>query len=220
MAGVVTMQDGDEAVPRWEWRTFATSLKVIEDKMTSIGEAVPRTSSEVYFLRLGGPQNVKVRDEILDIKRLREVGANGLELWEPVFKAAFPLSRSEVATVFTEWQLPLPRLGRESYTMDQFVSELVASQRAIRVAHVAKSRRSSAFAGCIAEFVRLSVDLLRLESFSIEHEQPVCILAALCQLGLEAVANTNYPLALKRALGFVDSDHNPEQTGAAHVERD
>ena len=181
MAGVVTMQDGDEAVPRWEWRTFATSLKVIEDKMAAIGEAVPRTSSEVYFLRLGGPQNVKVRDEILDIKRLREVGANGLDCGSRCSRRHFRKPQRSCHS-FYGMAAAASEAWQRSYTMDQFVSELVASQRAIRVAHVAKSRRSSAFASCIAEFVRLSVDSLRLESFSIEHEQPVCILAALRQL--------------------------------------
>ena len=41
-----------------------------------------------------------------------------------------------------------------------------------------------------------------LESFSLEHEDPTRILAALCMLGLDGHANTNYSLGLSRALGL------------------
>ena len=82
-----------EAKPRWEWRTFDTSLNAIEGRIAGALEHVaPHTSAEIYLLRLGGPQNAKIRDGILDVKRLQQVDVNGLELWEPVLKAKFPLS--------------------------------------------------------------------------------------------------------------------------------
>ena len=110
-----------EAKPRWEWRTFDASLNAIEGRIAGALEHVaPHTSAEIYLLRLGGPQNAKIRDGILDVKRLQQVDVNGLELWEPVLKAKFPLSQNDVATAFLEWQLSLPDLGRKTYTIDQF----------------------------------------------------------------------------------------------------
>jgi hypothetical protein len=111
-----------------------------------------------------------------------------------VLKAKFPLSQNE-------WQLSLPGLGRKTYTIDQFTNQLIAAQPHLRVAPVTKSGRRFSFAGCIAEFVRLSVDLLYLESFSLEHEQTGPILEALSDLGLVTVSNTNYPL-VPRHRGF------------------
>jgi len=165
--------EGDaKIVPRWEWRTFDASLNAIEGRIAAALEHVAQhTSAEIYLLRLGGPQNAKIRDGILDVKRLQQVDVNGLELWEPVLKAKFPLSQNDVATAFLEWQLSLPELGRKTYTIDQFTNELIAAQPHLRVTSVTKSRRRFTFAGCIAEFVRLSVDSLYLESFSLEHEQ-------------------------------------------------
>ena len=71
-----------EAKPRWEWRIFDTSLNAIEGRIAGALEHVtPHTSAEIYLLRLGGPQNAKIRDGILDVKRLQQVDVNGLELW-------------------------------------------------------------------------------------------------------------------------------------------
>ena len=52
------------------------------------------------------------------IKRLQQVDDDGLELWEPVFKAKFPLGRSDIAVAFSEWHLPLPALSWNSYTIE------------------------------------------------------------------------------------------------------
>jgi hypothetical protein len=205
-------------VPRWEWRTFDASLNTIEVRLaTALEQVTPHTSAEIYLLRLGGPQNAKIRDGILDVKRLHRVDASGLELWEPVLKAKFPLSQNDVATAFVEWQLLLPRLGRKTYTIGQFTNDLIAAQPHLRVAPVTKSRRCFSFAGCIAEFARLSVDSLYLESFSLEHEQTLPILKALSDLDLLTVSNTNYPLALKRALGLEGDIRNPNHQGAARA---
>ena len=205
-------------VPRWEWRTFDASLNAIEGRIAAALEHVaPHTSAEIYLLRLGGPQNAKIRDGILDVKRLHQVDVNGLELWEPVLKAKFPLSQNDVGAAFVEWQLSLPELGRKIYTIDQFTNQLIAAQPHLRVAPVTKLRRRFSFAGCIAEFVRLSVDSLYLESFSLEHEQTGPIVEALNDLGLVNVSNINYPLALKRAFGLEGDTQNSNRQGAARA---
>jgi hypothetical protein len=210
MLEVMTREAAGVIVPRWEWRTFAPSLGSIEQKLPPISDVTPRDSSEIYFLRLGGPQTAKIRDDIFDVKRLRDVDADGLELWEPVFKAKFPLSRGDIAAAFALWQLPPPKLRRESYPSEAFIGELIAAEPALRVAHVAKSRRGFIFAGCLAEFVRLTVETVPLHSFSLEHEQSAHVLQALRTLCLEASANTSYPVELKRALGL--ADRQPAQT--------
>ena len=50
-------------------------------------------SDEVYFLAAGG-ENVKVRDDVLDIKVLREIDGVGLHRWEPDPEGDVPPVRS------------------------------------------------------------------------------------------------------------------------------
>ena len=189
-------------VPRWEWRCFAASLATIAQAAAIPSSAAPRESDEIYLLDPRGTQNAKIRDEVLDIKQLRQTDVDGLELWEPVFKARFPLSRSDLASASAIWALPLEGLARETYTIQQFIAEVITLRSDIKVARVHKSRRGFIFGGCIAELAQLAVESTTLESFSLEHEDPKRILAALRELGLDGHANTNYPLGLKRALGL------------------
>jgi len=192
----------NKIIPRWEWRCFAPSLTTIAQAVAVPSDAASRESDEIYVIDPRGTENVKVRDGILDIKQLRQIDANGLELWEPVFKASFPLSRSDLAAASAAWPLPLQTLPRETYTIEQFIEGAISLRTDLRVVRVHKSRRTFTFAGCIAELVRLAVESRTLESFSLEHEDPTRILAALLTLGLDGHANTNYSLGLSRALGL------------------
>jgi hypothetical protein len=189
----------NQIIPRWEWRCFAPSLATIAEAAAIPSEATSRESDEIYLLDPRGTQNAKIRDGILDIKRLRRTDADGLELWEPVFKARFPLSRSDLAAAAAAWALPLETLPRETYGIEQFIEAVVSLRADLRVARVRKSRRAFTFAGCIAELVRLTVDGRALESFSLEHEDATRVLAALRALGLDGRANTNYSRGLERA---------------------
>ncbi len=196
-------------VPRWEWRCFAPSLTVLERAVRVPAAAAPRESDETYILDLTGriSANVKIRDGVLDVKRLLQTDFDGLELWEPVLKAPFPLSQETIAAVFKPWMPPPAASSRESYTFDQLVDDIIAPRPALRVVTVHKSRGGFIFAGCIAEFAYIKVDSVTIQSFSLEHEDPKRLLAALQMLGLDARANTNYILGLKRALGLKETCH-------------
>jgi exopolyphosphatase/guanosine-5'-triphosphate,3'-diphosphate pyrophosphatase len=112
-------------VPRWEWRTFGTRFGVAETRFAKSTPSAVQESDELYFLG-GAGANVKVRDDLMDIKVLREVDQNGLERWEPVMKAAFPLPAADAEKVFASLGLRAPRFARDAYTVDQFTRDLVA----------------------------------------------------------------------------------------------
>ena len=59
----------------------------------------PALESDERYLLAGVDRNVKIRDDLLDVKVLREVDAKGLERWEPVMKADFPLAAPDVPNV-------------------------------------------------------------------------------------------------------------------------
>jgi exopolyphosphatase / guanosine-5'-triphosphate,3'-diphosphate pyrophosphatase len=189
--------------PRWEWRCFAPALAALAEAAAVPADAAPRDSDETYILDLTGrsAENVKIREDVLDVKRLLRTDFGGLELWAPVVKAPFPLAREDVGVVFAPW-LPPAALARASYTFRQLVEAIEAAHASLRIVAVHKSRRGFTFAGCLAELAQIKAGPASVESFSLEHEEPQRLLAALATLGLEPRANTNYVRGLKRALGL------------------
>lgn len=191
------------------------SLATIAQAVAIPSDAVSRESDDIYVLDPSGTENANIREGVLDIKQLRQIDADGLELWEPVFKAHFPLSRSDLAAASAVWPLPLETLPRETYTIEQFIEEVISLRADLHVVRVNKSRRTFEFAGCITELVRLVVESRTLESFSLEHEDPKRILAALLTLAFDSHANTNYSLGLRRALGL-ERAKTAQQKGSRH----
>jgi len=99
--------------PRWEWRTFSTRLADIEAKIGLAVQIAPRQSDEVYLLNSTTPHSAKIRDGVLEVKRLQQVDSSGLELWSPAFKAAFPLSAPVLQSAFTALDSHPLQLGLE-----------------------------------------------------------------------------------------------------------
>jgi exopolyphosphatase/guanosine-5'-triphosphate,3'-diphosphate pyrophosphatase len=184
--------------PRWEWRTFAPNLAELEARIGLAAQLLPRQSEELYLVNAASPHNAKIRGALLDVKRLKITAATGLELWDVALKQGFPLSTTTIASFFAALDLPPPVLRRRSYSLEQFLAEIIGGDGAFRIVKAAKARRQSVFAGCRAELVRLSIGRSVQESFCIEDESPERVEAALGALGLDPAANTNYPKFLKR----------------------
>lgn len=84
--------------PRWEWRSFGRSFGGAEAQLAALTPGGEQESDEFYLLSAAG-ENVKVRADLMDIKVLQQVNADGLEQWTPVMKAGFPLAANDAATV-------------------------------------------------------------------------------------------------------------------------
>ena len=79
--------------------------------------ATRRTSDEIYFLSPVNSENVKVRDGLMDIKKLQTANPDGLEQWKPVLKHGFPLPAAEVTSMFDVLGVAPPKLSRSEYTL-------------------------------------------------------------------------------------------------------
>lgn len=191
------MASGEKIVPRWEWRCFAPSLEGLAQRAGLPPGAPAHESDEVYILALDRAvaDNIKIRGGVLDVKRLRQTNQDGLEQWEPIVKASFPVRRQEIAALF-----PGLAPAKEAYSVAELV-EFAAARPALRAIAVHKSRRGFSFGGCIAELARITGEGLALDSFSLEHEDPGRVATALGALRLDGRANTSYPVGLARALG-------------------
>ena len=84
-------------VPRWEWRTFGERLGAAESRLGSLPAERIQESDDLYLLSRESDASVKVRDGLMDVKRLQSVDDDGLEQWLPVLKASFPLGRDRGA---------------------------------------------------------------------------------------------------------------------------
>src|SRR5689334_1951838 len=76
-----------EIVPRWEWRTFGDSFGPADATFAALTPERVQESDEIYLLSTADGDTVKVRDELMDVKHLEHVDAEGLEQWLPVMKA-------------------------------------------------------------------------------------------------------------------------------------
>jgi len=186
-------------IPRWEWRVFGTGFGAAEDAFAALASGPVVESDELYLVS-AADGNVKVRDDLLDIKLLREVDANGLERWEPVMKQAFPMPAAEVSRVFDALGVLPPPLTRDAYTLGQFLAGLVEPSGAVRAVRVHKRRVRYMLGGCMAEVADLEVDGRSTRSLAVESEDPSAVIAAVRSIGLDSYGNTSYPRGLAAVL--------------------
>lgn len=190
MASRNAQKDGP---PRWEWRSFAASLAELEAKIGGSAQVSPRHSEELYLANAHSPHNAKIRDGLLDVKRIKTIATTGLELWEVALQEGFPLSASTIDSFFAALDLTPAAPRRQSYLIDAFLADVIGADTAFRTFKIAKARRLFSFCGSRTELSRLSIDGVSQETFCIEDERPERIEAALEKLGLDPAANTNYP---------------------------
>ncbi len=189
-------------IPRWEWRTFASSLNDLRRRIDGAAFAAPRESREIYLLCLTSSHNAKIRDDLMDLKWKKQVDGDGLELWDPVLKSGFPFEASFMPRLFGAWGLPLPRLERASYTLPQFLDEIMGRTPGLRAVQTNKRREGFTLDGTKCEFATIVADGVPLESFCIEHEDPKLVLHVIRGLSLDSHQNINYPMGLKKALAL------------------
>jgi exopolyphosphatase / guanosine-5'-triphosphate,3'-diphosphate pyrophosphatase len=189
------MSEAAPIVPRWEWRTFGDSFGSAEAELTRWMSTGESESDERYLLSIDG-ENVKIRDDLLDIKVLREVDHRGFERWEPTHKASFPLDHSTLAAAFAALRQPPPVLSRQSYSHDQFLGELIEPTDAIRIVSVHKRRVRYTHGDCMGELTDFDVDGKRLRTLALESTDPAAVAAQVGSLGLGDRINTSVPRAL------------------------
>jgi exopolyphosphatase / guanosine-5'-triphosphate,3'-diphosphate pyrophosphatase len=195
----------EKILPRWEWRSFGRSFGEAEARLAALTPEGVQDSDEVYLLS-GAGDNVKVRADLMDIKALREVNADGLEQWTPVMKAGFPLPAAEAAKVFESLQLPLPALSRASYTFDAFIEAFAQPGGAIRRVNVHKRRVRYTLGGCTGELSEVVANGKPTRTLAVESTDAEAVIRAVRELGLGGYTNTSYPRGLAALI-----DDEPER---------
>jgi len=189
-------------VPRWEWRTFGESFGAAEDLLAAGKPARVQESDEVYLLSEESDASVKVRDGLMDVKRLEAVDGHGLEQWRPVLKASFPLAAADVSLVLDALGVSGPELARDTYTLGQLVAEVVGPDPALADVAVHKRRVHYEFGGCMAELSEITAALRTTRTIAVETEDPALVSAAVGELQLADRPNVCLARGLKTLLGL------------------
>ena len=191
-----------EIVPRWEWRAFGGDFGPAEDRFAALEADRIQESDEVYLLSRLVDENVKVRDDLLDVKELERVNRDGLEQWTPVLKASFPIPAAELEGVLAKLRADMPALTRKEYTLDQLLDELVRPSGDLLGVRVHKRRQRYTIGGCMTELTSLRTDVGDTRTVAVESEDPELVQATRRELGLDAVPNVSFPRGLKALAGF------------------
>ncbi len=193
---------------RFEFRIWGRQVEWPGARLRDLAPCLEvRESDELYIVAPGHEDhNVKLRHGTLDIKAL--IGRqDGLEHWRPILRMAFPIA----AEVLAEEVLPLigaswPTLGREAYSQERFLKEVIRPQPGLILARVAKRRLMFLIEACRAELAEVRIDGREIESLAVESPNAAAVLRVTARLGLEGLENLCYPRAIERLVGRV-----PEQ---------
>ena len=185
-----------EIIPRWEWRTFGHHFPKADAVFETLEPSAVAESDETYFLSPAATANVKIRDDLIDIKVLREVDANGLERWEPVLKRPFPLAPDDLATV-----LDAIGIARDGGTdggetpLERFLA-IVDGDPQARTVPVHKRRVRYTVNGCMAERSEVEAGGRSSLTIAVESTDRPAVVEAVRSLGLGDYLNTNYAAGL------------------------
>jgi exopolyphosphatase / guanosine-5'-triphosphate,3'-diphosphate pyrophosphatase len=191
-------------VPRWEWRGFGDELRDVESTFGRESSKQVVESDEVYVLSVRGTDSVKVRDELMDVKRLLEVNDDGLEQWVPVMKTGFPVSATDVGSVLLALHADAPSSGlsRAAYTLPEFLDEVVGPHPDLLAVEVHKRRERYTVGGCMAEVSEIRTGRGSTHTVAIESEDANRVIQTVRDVGLASRPNVSLVRGLKTMVGF------------------
>jgi len=195
------MTAGGEA--RFEFRVWGDRLDGVSDWLGALAEAGEvRESAETYVVStVALDANPKVRDDLLDIKRLVDV-RDGFEQWTVHRKVVFPVGARELADDFFPLLGVAPSsLDREAYTMSDLVDELVAPHPDLAAVDLTKRRQMYMVDACSAEVSQVRIRGRTIQTAAIESTDLDALREVRLGLGLETNDNVSYPRAIRALLG-------------------
>ena len=190
--------------PRFEFRTFAQDLGLVERNMRGLSPVEKiRESAETYIMSRGNnSNNTKIRDQLMDIKVFVQE-KEGLEQWNPRMKASFPMDVGSIRDeVFPALGVRPPEFERGVYTLEQYLSEIIGPHSELVAVHVFKRRFAFTINACIAEIADVYINGARVRTANVESVDCLAIHEAIRLINLSEYENINYLMAIKRVIGM------------------
>lgn len=188
---------------RFEFRIWGDDLGAIEQKLATLGGTVESVeSNEIYFVAGASDDcTAKIRSALLDIKVLLKIERR-LEQWSPIMKSGFPIAAPAIDQLFKSLKLAAPRLTKDVYTMDEFLNDVIESNREIAIIKVHKRRNQFKIDNCQAEFSPVTINDIPRQTVAVEAEDPDQVLAMTDLLGIRTEPNAGYVREIKRLLSI------------------
>ena len=190
-------------VPRWEWRAFGDDFAEAERGLRRADPGTGRGERRALPARRGPAPPSRSATTCMDIKVLREVNADGLERWEPVLKAGFPLpaadGRPGCSTPSASSRPRSPGTPTRSTSSSPSWSR---RRGAVRPVKVHKRRVRYTVGGCMAELSDVRGGRTRHADGRgrVRGSRPR-VIAAVRGVGLDGAVNTSYPRGLAALVG-------------------
>src|SRR3954454_8934290 len=158
----------DPAMSRWEWRTLTDGGDDAERRFETSPPGAVAETDETYLLSLDREVSAKIRDGLMDVKVLRQRRDDGLEQWFPIMKAQLPISAAEAATLLDALGAAPPPAGRDTFTLQEVLDDLIAPHPRLHAVAVHKLREHTMIGGCMAERATLRAGGAEQRSIAVE----------------------------------------------------
>jgi exopolyphosphatase/guanosine-5'-triphosphate,3'-diphosphate pyrophosphatase len=199
---------------RWEWRAFQPNLGTGEAAVRALS-SLRHSTHEIYILSDCSHDSAKIRDRRLEVKTLEAVQADGLQCWQPIINASFPLDLTAIDQVMRRLGVSSPPLRRRLYSVGQWLDEVVACTQGLRACSLVTIGRSGMLNGCLVEIANVSVDGTCLKMVSVEMQDPARVVRTVGALGFDQYPHEDYVTALKRLTSTFPAPANELQPAFA-----
>jgi len=203
------MKIGEISKPRFEFRTFGQSFDESAFLMGRLSVPVPkkvweRESDEIYIVsKTNDINNTKIRDGKMDIKTYVQT-VDGLEQWNPLMKGEFPISKEVLENdVFPAFQVEMPALEQDTYTMEEFLA-MIDAHADLQGVRVHKQRFGYMVNDTICEVGNVLINGAKVVTINSESTEVEDIAKTLEDVKLTGVENINYLQAIKRVIGWIN----------------
>lgn len=203
------MKIGELSKPRFEFRTFGQNFDKSAKLMARLSNPVPkkvweRESDEIYILsKTNDINNTKIRDGKMDIKTYVQT-INGLEQWNPLMKGEFPISKDILVNdVFPAFQVDMPALTKDTYTLEEFIV-MIDAHPDLQGVKVHKQRFGYMVNDTICEVGNVLINGAKVVTINSESTELDDIKKTIEDCELEDCENINYLQAIKRVIGWIN----------------
>jgi len=203
------MKIGEISKPRFEFRTFGQNFDESGKLMARLSGPVPkkvweRESDEIYILsKTNDINNTKIRDGKMDIKTYVQT-VDGLEQWNPLMKGEFPISKEVLVNdVFPAFQVEMPELTQDTYTLEEFLS-MIDDHKDLQGVKVHKQRFGYMVNDTICETGNVLINGAKVVTINSESTELEDIKKTITDCKLEGNENLNYLQVIKRIIGWIN----------------
>ena len=203
------MKIGEISKPRFEFRTFGQNFDKSSKLMARLSGPVPRKvwereSDEIYILsKTNNINNTKIRDGKMDIKTYVQT-VDGLEQWNPLMKGEFPISKDVLVNdVFPAFQVDMPALTKDTYTLEEFLA-MIDAHKDLQGVKVHKQRFGYMVNDTICEVGNVLINGAKVVTINSESTELEDIKKTIVDCELEGCENLNYLQVIKRIIGWIN----------------